>query len=83
VPEPKSIHIVAGIVRKLRKERGWSQEEFAARCNLHRTYVGAIERAEENLTLGTLDKLAKALQVRPAQLLEQARHSQGNALPRR
>jgi len=62
---------VAATVRKLRKARGWSQEEFAAKCQLHRTYVGAIERAEENLTLGTLDKLAKALQVQPAQLLKQ------------
>ena len=49
--------------------RGWSQEEFAAKCNLHRTYVGAIERAEENLTLRTLDKLAKALHVMPAVLV--------------
>jgi transcriptional regulator with XRE-family HTH domain len=65
-----SIHTVAAIVRRLRKQRGWSQEEFAAKCNLHRTYVGAIERAEENLTLRTLDKLAKALQVHPASLLQ-------------
>ncbi|MGD0769772.1 MAG: helix-turn-helix transcriptional regulator [Tepidisphaeraceae bacterium] len=56
-------------MRRLRKERGWSQEEFAAKCHLHRTYVGAIERAEENLTLRTLDKLAKALSVQPADLL--------------
>ena len=70
MPESTSVQNVAAIVRQLRKARGWSQEEFAARCNLHRTYVGAIERAEENLTLRTLDKLAKALQVRPAQLLE-------------
>lgn len=59
------------IVRKLRKERGWSQEEFAAKCDLHRTYVGAIERAEENLTLRTLDKLAKALRVHPSELLRE------------
>jgi len=65
----ESIYFVADTVRKLRKERGWSQEAFAAKCRLHRTYVGAIERAEENLTLRTLDKLAKALQVRPKDLL--------------
>jgi len=57
-------------VRKLRKAKGWSQEDFAERCNLHRTYVGAIERAEENLTLQTLDKLAKALGVPPIDLLQ-------------
>ena len=64
-----SIEIVAVNCRRLRKDRGWSQEEFAARCGLHRTYVGAIERAEENLTLRTLDKLAKALDVKPLALL--------------
>lgn len=67
----KSILVVAAIVRQLRKERGWSQEVFAAHCDLHRTYVGAIERAEENLTLQTLDKLAKALKVHPADLLRE------------
>ena len=60
---------MAVVVRRLRKQRGWSQEVFAAKCNLHRTYVGAIERAEENLTLRTLDKLAGALRVHPADLL--------------
>ena len=69
VQRPDSIQVVATVVRRLREQRGWSQEDFAARCNLHRTYVGAIERAEENLTLRTLDKLAKPLQVHPADLL--------------
>ena len=64
-----SVHYVAHNVRRLRKMQGWSQEAFASRCNLHRTYVGAIERAEENLTLRTLDKLAAALRVKPADLL--------------
>lgn len=49
---------------------GLSQEAFAARCRLHRTYVGAIERCEENITLATLDKLAKALGVRQYELLK-------------
>lgn len=67
----ESIRVVGVVVRRLRKERGWSQEAFAAKCDLHRTYVGAIERAEENLTLHTLDKLAKALRVHPADLLRE------------
>jgi transcriptional regulator with XRE-family HTH domain len=66
-----SINAVAKAVRQLRKAKGWSQEEFATKCGLHRTYVGAIERAEENLTMRTLDKLAKALHVRPADLLRE------------
>jgi transcriptional regulator with XRE-family HTH domain len=74
VAEP-SVQIVAVLVRQLRKDRGWSQEDFAARCDLHRTYVGAIERAEENLTLRTLDKLAKALRVTPAALIRRSSDS--------
>jgi transcriptional regulator with XRE-family HTH domain len=68
VKEPSSIQVVAGAVRRLRRRHGWSQEELGGRAGLHRTYVGAIERAEENLTLTTLDKLARALGVRPPEL---------------
>jgi transcriptional regulator with XRE-family HTH domain len=64
-----SIRVVAASVRQLRKERGWSQEELGAKADLHRTYIGAIERCEENLTLRTLDKLARALGVKPIELL--------------
>lgn len=50
-------------VRLLRAELGVSQEELAARCSLHRTYVGAIERAERNVTLSTLEVFSRALGV--------------------
>ena len=66
-----SIHVVACSVRELRKKRGWSQEELGARADLHRTYIGAIERAEENLTLRTLDKLATALGVLAIELFRE------------
>jgi transcriptional regulator with XRE-family HTH domain len=48
-------------IRKLRRQKGWSQEEFAAVSGLHRTYVGAVERGEKNLTLSTMLTLAKTL----------------------
>ena len=48
-------------LRKAREKRGWSQEEFAFRCGVHRTYVGGIERAEDNVTILTLRKFTKAL----------------------
>jgi transcriptional regulator with XRE-family HTH domain len=50
-------------VRELRKERGWSQEDFADRCELHRTYIGAVERGEQNISLENIAKIAGALQV--------------------
>lgn len=50
-------------VRELRKERGWSQEEFADRCGLDRTYVSGIERGVRNPTLQIVGSISKALNV--------------------
>ena len=58
------------VVRALREERGLSQEEFATRAGVHRTYMGGIERGERNPTLTTIHKIAAALSVPPHRLLE-------------
>ena len=50
-------------VRKLRKGKGWSQEGFADQCGLHRTYIGAIERGERNVSLNNIHAIAKALGI--------------------
>ena len=55
-------------VRKLRDERGYSQEELAERAGLHRNYVGGVERGERNVALENIVKLAKALSVSPRDL---------------
>jgi transcriptional regulator with XRE-family HTH domain len=55
-------------IRKLRSRKGWSQEQFAAVSGLHRTYIGAVERGEKNLTLSTMHTLAKTLDTPIAQL---------------
>lgn len=57
-------------VQKERKKLGISQEELAYRAGLHRTYIGMIERAERNITLGNIKKLADALQLRIKDLFE-------------
>ncbi len=49
------------LVRRLRSEQGYSQEEFAFRVGLHQTYVSSVERGERNVTIGTADKIARAL----------------------
>jgi len=57
-------------VRKERTRLGLSQEELANRAGVHRTYVGMIERAEKNITLGNIEKIAKALEISVDNLLK-------------
>jgi len=63
--------LLARNLRGLRKQRGWSQEVMAEECGLHRTYVGAIERGERNVTLDTLNLLARAFGVTAAELISE------------
>ncbi len=57
-------------IRDLRKKAGMSQEEFGFTAGLHRTYIGSIERAEQNVSVDNIHKLAKALKVHVNQLFE-------------
>ncbi len=58
------------VIRSLRAEAGLSQEELAARCGLHRTYIGSIERGEKTITIETAQKLARAFSITLTQLFE-------------
>ena len=49
------------LVRRLRIEKGYSQEEFSFRVGLHQTYVSSVERGERNVTIQTADRIARAL----------------------
>lgn len=60
-------------VRKLRLEKGWSQEALADYAGIDRSYVGGIERGEHNLALFNLLKISAALQIKAATLLEKAK----------
>ena len=57
-------------LRRLRHEKGWSQEELADRAELHRTYVSDLERVARNPTITVIAKLAKAFGVKAGQLLD-------------
>ncbi|MGH2506324.1 MAG: helix-turn-helix domain-containing protein [Ktedonobacteraceae bacterium] len=50
-------------IRQLRLERGWSQEELAYEANIHKNYIGGIERAERNPSLKHIGKIADAFGV--------------------
>lgn len=56
-------------VRELRLQQKMSQEELANKAGLHRTYIGMIERAEKNITLLNIQKIASALSVEISNLL--------------
>ena len=55
--------VLGARLRAARLTKGWSQERLAEEAGLHRTYVGAIERGERNITLSSLSKLASALEI--------------------
>ncbi len=56
-------------IRKLRAKRGWSQEQLALEADLHRAYIGQIERGEKNIGLKNLEKIAKTLGINIKNLL--------------
>lgn len=58
------------VVRQMRVRAGFSQEEFAVHCGLHRTYIGAIERGEKSITLVTASRIARALETPLSVLIE-------------
>lgn len=58
-------------LKRLRRTKGWSQEEYAFEAGIHRTYVSDIERGARNPTIEILVKLAQPLGVEPADLIRQ------------
>lgn len=64
------VDLAARNIRKHRKRKKISQEKLAEISGLHRTYIGAIERSERNITLNTLQLIANALNVEAKDLLE-------------
>jgi transcriptional regulator with XRE-family HTH domain len=61
--EKRFLQRVGESIRDIREKKGWSQEELGFESGVHRTYVGAIERGERNLSLLSLRKITNALKV--------------------
>lgn len=73
MPTPASDYAVQRLgdrVRALRRERGWTQETLAQRAGLHEKHPGPIEHGYRNIRFTTLCALARALDLTPAQLLD-------------
>jgi transcriptional regulator with XRE-family HTH domain len=57
-------------IAELRKKKDFSQEGFAHECGFHRSYMGAVERGEKNITLAMVNRVAKALKISLAELFK-------------
>lgn len=68
--EQKILKQVGSKIRALRNETGLSQEDFAKKVDLDRTYISDVERGERNVSVLNLFKIAKGLKKSPAVLLE-------------
>jgi transcriptional regulator with XRE-family HTH domain len=60
---------VGAEIRRRRLELGISQEELATLCDLHRTYIGSVERGERNISLYNIVSISNALKCKPSMLL--------------
>ena len=69
---------IGNLVRQLRLEAGLSQEDFADKCELHRTYIGCIERGEKMITIETADKVTSALGLTLAQFFRLLENDKSN-----
>lgn len=66
------LRTLGGAIRRERKRLGLSQEDFAEVCDLHRTYVGQIERGEKNISFENILRVSRAFRLKPSRLLAKA-----------
>lgn len=65
--------VFAKNVRLIRSNLGVSQEQLADEAGLHRTYIGSVERAQTNISIDNIEKIARALKIAPDELLKGGR----------
>lgn len=70
--------ILGANIRTLRNNLNLTQEQLAEKCDLHRTYIGAVERGDRNVSLQNIAKIAAALNTTPSKLLEAQMVMEGN-----
>lgn len=70
--EKQNLAALGTAIRQIREALGWSQEQLAERVELHRTYIGGVERGERNLCLLNILAIAKAMGISPGRLIDRA-----------
>ncbi len=73
ISKPSARRIFAENLRKARQAKRLSQEDLAELANLHRTYVGSVERAERNVSIDNMERLAAAIGVALPELLRESK----------
>lgn len=68
---------VGRVIARMREAQGYTQETFGEKINVHRTYMGKVERGQRDLQLGTLEKIAKGLGVKLSILMAEAEKERG------
>lgn len=72
MPESRSLRqVLADNMKILRAQKNISQEDFAALCDLHRTYISDIERCNRNISIDNIEKIAVAFQITASELLKE------------
>ncbi|QVL31647.1 helix-turn-helix transcriptional regulator [Telmatocola sphagniphila] len=57
------LRLLGSRIREVREKKGWTQAELAEKCQLHRTFIGSVERGERNLSLLNLRLIARNLRI--------------------
>ena len=69
--DPSILNQLMGLkIKEIRNSLSLSQEEFAEKVGLHRTYIGQLERAEKNITLKNINKICYSLKIDPKELFD-------------
>lgn len=69
VKTPKYRNVLGENIRTFRRQLKWSQEKLAEKSDLHRNYIGDVERGEENISIDALMRIATAMKVRLSDLV--------------
>ena len=73
ISDKKAQKQLGKVIREKRKVLGYSQEAFASECGVHRTYMGAVERGERNISLMNIVRISNRFGILPSQLLAESK----------